>query len=130
MVKKIVTTISIIAATLSTPLAAGSFYIGPGVTYEDLRASDFHYASILPSLHVGYGSWMREWIYLGLEGFATTKSIDISDSDTISATLKMSYNYGLSIMPMVNLDDVLYGFARIGYLRTKFPNLDAIHGAY
>lgn len=129
MLKKILTIIILFAASLSTGFA-GSFYLGPALTYADIRSSDLTYQALMPGIYGGYGAWRNEWLYLGLEVFATSKSILTEDSDNDNTILRVSHSYGISVVPMVNLDEVIFGLLRVGYLRTKFPKLDTIQGGY
>jgi len=130
MLKKILAVIILFVVSLSTGFASGSFYLGPGITYADVRSSDLTYNALMPALYVGYGAWRSESLFLALEGFATSKSIRTTDNDDANTILKMSYNYGLSVVPMMSLDNAIFGFLRLGFVRTKFPNLGSIENAY
>ncbi|MBX3708658.1 MAG: porin family protein [Gammaproteobacteria bacterium] len=118
------------AISLSTAIAS-SFYVGPGLTYADLESDNVSYSGISPAVYVGYGAWARNWLYLAAEIFGTAKSMNVNRGDNDKDSLfKTDYNYGVSLVPAINMDDVLIGYVRLGYIRTKFPNLDTVHGAY
>lgn len=129
MFKKFLTTTVIFAGCLSTAFASGSFYLGPALTYTDYQSHDLHYVGLNPGIQAGYGGWARDWLYFAAELFATTGSITIGN-DKESASLKTDYNYGISFIPMINLDDVLFGYLRLGYIQTKFKSASDVKGAY
>jgi len=127
MFKKIVITSVIFAGCLSTAWA-GSFYLGPALTYEALKAGRIHYQGLSPVLYIGYGDWVREWLYIAGEIFGSPKSIDINNEPKNGVSLKTKYTYGASLIPGINLDDMIMAYARLGFVSAKFQDLNERKG--
>lgn len=130
MFNKAVLAVTLFTLNATLCFAGNSFYIAPTVTYVGYSSHNADYAGLNPALYVGYGAWARDWLYFAGEVFATSGSIDISKNHGNNNTLKNEYNYGISLVPLVNLDDVLFGYLRAGYIVTKFNDVSETKGAY
>lgn len=130
MFKKLLATSAIFVGSLSTAFATGSFYLGPSLTYMDLTSDVVNYTGLTPGLYLGYGAWARDWLNLSVEVFGKTKSYNIDSNNKDSINLKTDYNLGISLVPAANLDNVLLGFLRLGYVRTKFSSFDETKGGF
>jgi|SRR5579885_217354 opacity protein-like surface antigen len=127
MFKKILAITAIFVTSLSTAYA-GAFYAGPAFEYDDFRAGHVRYSGIYPIVFGGYGDWVRDWLYVGGELFGGPKSIDVNNEPKNGQSLKTKYTYGVSIIPGVNLDDMLMAFIRFGFVSTKFQELETTKG--
>lgn len=131
MLKKIIT---IIATAIISPslFASHAFYIGvtPGITTGDIQLKNsagnkthFGLQGMSAGLFAGYGGMLTTNFYLGGELFANGSNAS-SSSKTIAVDtetkVKMTYSYGLSLMPGVKVapDTILY--LKTGILRTRF----------
>jgi hypothetical protein len=127
MFKKILAISVVFATSLSTAFA-GSFYIGPSIAYDSLRAGHIRYAGIYPVLSGGYDDWVWDWLYIAGEIFASPKSIDVNNEPKNGENLKTKYIYGVSIIPGINLDEMLLAYVRFGFASAKFQELDTTKG--
>lgn len=129
MIKKILAISAIFVGSLSTALA-GTFYFGPGITYADLHNDGLRYNGFNGTLYIGYGGWVQECAYLAAEIFGMTKTFNTKNTDEISKLLKTGSNYGVSLVPAVNIEDSFVGYLRLGYIKTRFSNLGTTKSAY
>lgn len=112
------------------PVFAGSYYLGPTVTYESFYINSIRYQAISPRLTGGYGGWMNQWVYLGGELFASPHDFKYNDNPQIDQTLKVNYTFGASVIPGVFLDNLVMAYARLGLLYAKFSQVNATRQAW
>lgn len=129
MFKKIIILSMIFAGSLSTAWSK-ALYISPGIIYENIHASGSSYEGMVGSLNLGYGGWMHDNLYLAGEIFGNTKPHTYHESDDTAFLLKPGYAWGFSIIPAMNVQDAVTIYARLGYVRTKFQELNTTAGAY
>lgn len=126
MLKKILASV-VVLATSSVVLASPSApYLGFSTGVTTNTASDGgSYRGAPITLLGGYGAIVNQSIYLGGEVFATLGTMTLSNNNAGMYSLKSSYGYGASFMPGVMLADRTMVFARLGLVRTRFPNMSA-----
>lgn len=98
---------------IAPSIAYQSVFIGGGETYEGITGK------------LGLGAGVRAWTfaYLGVEGFASSKPLNVKSGDP--DIYKPSSIYGFSILPGYYFDDNVLGYARLGFAYANFSNLDA-----
>lgn len=122
---------SLITSALCTTAHAASFYFGPALNYNNFKSDDLNYASFIPSIYAGYGDWVRDWLNLSGEVFYGAGNIHFgSDHSEGQQTLKAHDYYGISLVPLVNLDDSIFAFLRLGYITTNFASQSDNESAY
>lgn len=121
-----------ILATISLTTAnAASFYFGPALNYNNYKSDDLNYQSFMPSIYAGYGGWIREWLNVSGEVFYGAGNIHFGSKDSDGEKdLKARDYYGISVLPLVVLDETLFAFLRLGYIKTNFSSLDTDESAY
>lgn len=126
MFKKIIFITSLTLLNTFSCYAVSSFYFGPAANF--LNISSGSYKGVAPALYLGYGSWMSDYFYWALEGYAAFEPYNSHSND--NNLLKTRYNYGLGLIPAVDLDDTLILYGRLGVVRTSFKNLDIAKNGY
>lgn len=119
MLRKLLLTTSIIAATISSAYAVGpctgSAYVGFGFGVQTNTSKISNFRGMPVSLFAGYGADMGQGFYLAGEIFVTPVTANISNNG-----LRSTYNYGISIIPGLMLSDHTMFYGRVGILRTHF----------
>lgn len=119
-------------ATISlTNANAASFYFGPAINYNNYKSDDLNYQSFVPSIYLGYGGWFRNWLNVAGEVFYGAGNIHFgSDHSEGQQNLKAHDYYGVSVLPLVVLDESLFAFLRLGYIKTNFASVSSDESAY
>ncbi len=126
MLKKIL--LAAIATTtfsLSAVALANSFYVGPTIMIQDSMTNSSAYRGVNPKMTFGYGG-VGDEAYFGGEIFAIPGSASLTDTHLPGAeSAKMSRSFGASIIPGMAIAAQTVGFARLGFITTKFtgPNI-------
>lgn len=132
------------------------FYLGLGIGYDDYKTRQNLNASttlagvttgilrenpalnprgFVGDLFVGFGKYVKDLYYFGLEIFGTASAADTSKSVAPFPTISVFTNpllfntkiyirdsYGVSFLPGVKLDDYTLIYARLGFIRTNFKD--------
>lgn len=117
----------ILSCLLATPALASSFYSAIDLPYESIKttgASDISYGGYNPRLAFGIENLFANWYYLAGEVFYGPISMTVNNNPDNNGSLKTSYSYGVSVIPGLNFDDIVIGYARIGAIRTRFSSID------
>jgi len=134
MLKKL----SIIALfLLSTNLIYALPYIGlsSGVlvnTSDDFEIYDhgiysrqpINYREVPLTLFAGYGVDLRSAFYLGGEIFVTPMLAKLNSSSYGRGYLNMTYNYGISFTPGIQVSEHTLAYIRLGWIGAHFQSLD------
>lgn len=130
MLKRYLSGVILFAACISMSYA-GSFYVAPALSYQDLSSDDLSFQGISPTLYVGYGDWFRDYLFVAAEIFVSSRAIELSSDETTDGIkLDKGSSYGFSVLPTMNLASDLMAYLRIGYVRTDFSGVDSKQGAY
>lgn len=135
MLKKIIATTAIFAATASIAFADATPYVGAelggdwgSITLKDAKGVNHTYSpsGALGGFFVGIGGDVTTYFHLGGELFANW-STDSSQNKVINtasgtSTAKVSahYTYGLSLLPGFHLAPKMMAFLRLGVIRGRF----------
>jgi len=123
MLKKIIIASSILILTTGVAVANTSPYIGAGLGITANTANNQLYGSyrgVPLSVFAGYGGVVSQNFYLAGELTGTIGTGEISNQGVV----KTSYGYGGSVIPGVLLSDHTLAFARVGVVRTHFPQVN------
>lgn len=123
--KKIIACSVLLAmAGFSQQAAAGYFYLGPGIYYEDITSSNSTVRGIHPKISAGYGTCYKS-LRLGAELFAIPGIVTLDDShDDGSPSIKPTQEYGASFLPGFQLNDSSFIYGRLGAVTTRFNGPD------
>jgi opacity protein-like surface antigen len=116
MLKKVLLASAVLVAATNVVLANPVPYIGAGVGVATNTSSTANFRGAPVSLLAGYGGIIAQSFYLAGELTGIVATGDISDN----GPLKTTYGFGLSMVPGVMLSDRTLGFARAGFVRTRF----------
>jgi len=123
MFKKILLSLSMLAATAGVVLAAGPApYVGAGlgVTTNTTNNGMFgSYRGVPFNVLAGYGGVISDSFYLAGELNGTVANAELNNNGVVKTT----YSYGASILPGVMLSDHTVAFARAGIVRSRFSDL-------
>jgi len=125
MFKKILAASALILGCPSITFAY-SFYLGPGVAYEDIRGGGADYNGIGPRIIAGYGGIFRDSMYLAGEVFGEPRSITLQNTQSSTGVnLKARYSYGASLVPGYDIDGTLMAYGRLGISYVRFDKMNA-----
>ncbi len=119
MLKKIIAIMLILIGNVSNAFA-GSFYLGPSLIYQNTYTRLLRYESFNPGGFFGYGSVIQESMYFGGELFANVRTESFNNKTNNNLDLKNKYSYGFSLIPGFFFDPTFMGYARIGFIQTRF----------
>lgn len=129
MLKKILLTLVVFVATLSTVFAS-TFYVGASAKWQKISATHVSYSGAFPTLAIGIGDWTNNWFYLAAEAFADLHPIQFNNETFNNENLRIRWEYGASIIPGIYFDEMLMGYLRLGMISTDFDELDTWKSAY
>lgn len=127
MFRKILAITGLFFVNISVAIAAFSFYIAPGLSYDDTTESTdlITFQGLNPRIAMGIAGINLYGVGFGLEVFGNPlQPITIHNITNTDQTLKPDWSYGGSIIPSFNLDDVISIYLRGGVIYTGFPNLN------
>jgi opacity protein-like surface antigen len=129
MLKKIILASAIVASTISVAAASTPApYVGTSVGVNTNTSTHANggsagvYRGVPVKLFAGYGGEMSQNVYLAGELAATLGSAEISNRNH----MKTSYGYSISALPGVMVNDDTLAFARAGFVRSRFSNVNKI----
>lgn len=118
MFKKLL--LATMVTSISCSTFAGSFYVGPTIMIQDSMTNSSAYRGVNPKMTLGYGE-MGEGAYFGGELFAIPGSASLTDTHLPGAqSIKMSRSIGGSLIPGMMIAAQTIGYARLGFITTKF----------
>jgi hypothetical protein len=126
MLKKLLVASAIFGGCLSSVFAG--LYLGPSLSYDSIWVGNTRYQGISPRITLGFGHDFGEWVYGAVEIFAT-RSFQLHNNPNI-ASLRVTWVYGASILPGIQLDPVLAAFARLGIVNADFVNIGTDRTGY
>jgi hypothetical protein len=108
--------------TITTSALAHGPYIGPTFLIQDLTTSNSDFRGVSPRFAFGYDG-IIDCYYLGAEVFATPTTLTMQDNHPVGSTsLKISRDFGISILPGLYLSEGFIGYLRLGVIRSKFKD--------
>jgi len=128
MSKKIVLVSALLVTTAGIANAGPFPYIGANlgintITSTDTVNSNVAAARVVPvTLFAGYGGLITQNIYFAGELSGTPASAEITNKNNIKTT----YGFGLSLLPGLMLNDHAMGFARAGFVRSRFSGMNML----
>lgn len=125
MLKKLIHITALSAACLSTAFA-GNFYAGPSIIYQTVSADGIGYNGAAPRLTLGYQDMLSQRVYAAAEIFSNPTTFKIYNNPNNVGSLRVTYSYGISVLPGVNLDNTIIGYVRLGVIKTRFDNLNVV----
>lgn len=133
MLKKIIISTAILAATTSIALADGVPYVGMNVGLNSnsvgfknqagLNTEHLNTSGLTGGLLAGYGAAINQAVYLGGEAFTTVGNMSSSAKTTSIGTtdkLRSIYSYGVDFMPGYKVLDTTMLYAKVGVVKTRF----------
>ncbi|HVE43680.1 MAG TPA: outer membrane beta-barrel protein [Gammaproteobacteria bacterium] len=122
--------LTLLSFAMISPIHAGTPYLGIGAQYMDIFSGSAGFQGISPRVMAGYGSWLTDSFYLAAEAFLSAPPFTLINNTAPNGSLSISWNYGISVLPGVYLDDALMGFLRLGVFDTRFRNLNTYRIGY
>lgn len=122
MLKELSVAGAILFLTSSAAIANSGPYVGAGlgITANTATTNTFgSFRGVPLSVFMGYGGMVYQNFYLAGELTGTLATGEISNQGAV----KTSYGYGASIMPGFVLCDHTITYARLGIVRTHFPQV-------
>ena len=120
LMKKIITTGLILAASLCQAAFANTVYFGPTLYLQDLTTNNSNDRALRPTMSIGY-SGMIGFYYLAAEIFVNPTNITLSNShDEGGDSTRISQDYGASFIPGILLGEGIVGYLRLGVVSSKF----------
>ncbi len=112
----------LLGTLVSAPLTAAyaSLYIGAALPYQNISSGEANTEGFNPRLTFGYGALLSDWFYLSGELFAGPFFLQTYNNPDPSGDLRVTYSYGASLLPGVNIDGALVLFLRLGAIGTRF----------
>lgn len=90
------------------------------VSLQNITSMDNNYRSLRPTLAIGYSDYM-DFYYLAAEIFASLGSATLSSSHNDEGnSLRISQDYGASIIPGLFLSEGVVSYLRLGVVSSKF----------
>lgn len=135
MFRKLLTTAAVLFLTVSPGYSALTFYIAPGLSYDDFHVNNNTntvFQGLDPRIAVGFSNWNIASFYLGAEIFAnpiTPATINNRTPDG-GVIIKPNYTYGISLLPGFHLDDYISLFVRASIIQTRFNQLGTTRNGY
>lgn len=126
MFKKMLVASALLAATSGIAMASVSPYVGGslGVNVNSSTSSVNGNAGVFRGVPVkaflGFGGAINEDFFLAGEATATLGTFEMSNRNK----MKTSYGYALSILPGLMMNDSTVAFARAGFTRIRFTNVN------
>ena len=113
-------------ATMSCSAFAGSFYVGPSITLNNVTSSDASYRGVAPKMSLGFGDMLSSTFYMGAELNATPGSILIQNNYTSGSNenVRTTASYGADLIPGIKLNDSSMIYGRLGAVNTNFTAQD------
>ena len=126
MLRKVIAVILIFFNAMSIAFAF-RIYVKPSLSYlsttDDSDSTATTSMAYGPGIAAGLGNVFYKYFYAGIEGFWIPNTLPVnSDSGSV---YKISYQYGISLLPGVSFDNTVIGYLRLGVLRSNFPNASA-----
>ncbi len=112
-----------------SPVYAGDFYLGPSILFQSLSVPGVGFNGIsAPRITAGYEDMLTQNFYGAAEVFGTPATIKVWNGSDKDGSLRITYDYGVGILPGINFDNTIVGYGRLGYIRTRFSNMGKIKG--
>jgi opacity protein-like surface antigen len=109
---------------------AGAVYLGPSVVYESITTANAGFGGIGPRLSLGYEELVTDKIYFAGEVFANPATFKLFNNPAPKGSLRVTYSYGGSVLPGYNLDNTIIAYGRLGFIRSRFSNVDEVKGGF
>lgn len=121
MLKKL-TKLVMLGTIISAPLTAAhaAFYVGITAPYQVFSSGHASAQGFNPRLDFGYGALLTDWFYLSGEVFAGPFFLQTYNNPESIGTVRVTYSYGASLLPGVNIDGALVIYLRLGAIGTRF----------
>lgn len=102
--------------------AAGAVYIKPTFSFMSTAINSTNPSEVYsPTIAAGLSGIFSEFLYLGGEVFWTPKSIPLHSQ---SNNMRISFQYGVSLLPGIVLDSSTIAYGRIGAITSMFSSLN------
>ncbi len=119
---------------VSPMMISDGFYLGAGVGAMSLdyktkvfgitpQAEHFGDSGALGTIFLGYNQYVNSWFNVGLEAYYSFYGLDntlTAGNPSASSTYKADYNYGLKLLPAVNIMNHARLFADVGIAAGHF----------
>lgn len=110
------------ANSITAPYIGASLGVNVNSTTHAAGGDAGVYRGIPAKVFAGYGGLLAQSFYLAGELTATLGNFEISNKNS----MKTSYGFGLSVLPGFTMSDSTLVFGRIGYVRARFTNVNAM----
>jgi opacity protein-like surface antigen len=108
------------------PASFAGIYLGPAIVYDTVSVPGIGYNGIGPRLTLGYDDMLNERLYAGAEVYTSPTTFKVYNNPNNIGSLRITYTYGASILPGINFDNTIIGYARLGVVRSRFDNLGVV----
>lgn len=119
---------------VTTTMLADGFYAGLGIGATSLsyktsvvgiapQSEHFGHSGVLGDVFLGYNRDFAHWFNLGLEGFYSYYALSntlTAGNAVVSSEYNANYNYGLKVMPAVNVAGNVRVFGEVGAVSGHF----------
>ena len=125
MLKKMIAISIIFISSISAAFAL-RIYVKPTFSYLSTSISNAPSLVYAPGIAAGLGQVFNRYFYVGGEVFWIPNTVPVNSNTN---SFKITYQYGISLLPGIAFDNTLLGYLRLGMLRSNFPNLNTIASA-
>ena len=125
MIKKILVGTLLASAVTVASANTAAPYVGAGlgvnVNTSSSGVNTFFTRTMPVSIFAGYGGVVNQNFYLAGE---FTGVLGAGELTSKGNSVKTTYGYGLSVLPGLMLSDHTLAFARVGFVRSRFTNMN------